>query len=105
MKPAIVLAALMGVPIAASAALPPQYQRQRELVSIIQSAEVEEALDGQPIDSVSMTGDDRYTVTAGLCSVEVEIVDKKRVMAPGWAGPRQFELRVGDADCAQEDSD
>ena len=52
MKSAFILAALMSVPLAASAALPPQYQRQRELVEIVQSGEVEDALDGAPIESV-----------------------------------------------------
>lgn len=105
MKSAFIPAALMSVPLAASAALPPQYQRQRELVEIVQSGEVEDALDGAPIESVTRTGDDRYTVTGGLCSVVVEIVDETGRMPGGWAGPRRFSLSVGEADCFELDSD
>lgn len=99
MKPAFILTALIAGAMTASAALPPQYQRQRELTQIIESNEVHEALNGVPIDSVSYEGDDLYKVTAGHCSVLVEIKDAKRKQPSGWAGPRQFSLSVGEATC------
>ncbi|WP_084420267.1 hypothetical protein [Henriciella litoralis] len=99
MKTGIVTLGLLLLPLAASAALPPQYQRQRELTQIIESPEVEDALDGRPIDSVATKGDDVYVVTAGTCSVVVEIVDSKTLRPSGWAGPRQFGLSVGEANC------
>lgn len=99
MKSALILSALMNVPLVASAALPPQYQRQRELVEIIQSSEVQAALNGAPIESITRNGEDRYTVTGGVCSVVVEIVDETGQMPGGWAGPRRFSLSVGEADC------
>lgn len=101
MKPAFILTALIAGAMTASAALPPQYQRQRELTQIVQSREVHEALNGVPIDSVSYEGDDLYKVTAGLCSVLVEIKDAKHKQPSGWAGPRQFSLSVGEAICLE----
>lgn len=100
MKAPITLVGLLLLPLAASAALPPQYQRQRELVQIIESQDVSDALDGRPIDSIRTDGHDTYIVTAGDCSVEVTVTDKAEPMPSGWAGPRRFQLDVGEADCS-----
>jgi hypothetical protein len=102
MKTGIVTFGLLILPLAASAALPPQYQRQRELTQIIESPEVEDALGGRPIDSVTTNGDDIYVVTAGACSVVVEIVENTAQQPSGWAGPRQFGLSVGVPACSDE---
>jgi hypothetical protein len=104
MKSIITLTALMIVPLVASAALPPQFQRQKELTSIIESADVAEALQGQSIDSIETEGDDVYTVTAGDCRVDVTIVSQPRIMPSGWAGPRQYRLSVGEAECGSSKS-
>lgn len=100
MKPALILTGLVALPLVASAALPPQYQRQRELVSIIQSADVSEALDGRPIDAIETDGSDLYIVRAGECTLNVEIIGTNERMPDGWVGPRQYDLKVGEAKCA-----
>ena len=104
MKPALILTGLVALPLIASAALPPQYQRQRELVSIIESGEVSDALDGRPIDAIETDGFDTYVVTAGECTVIVEITGADERMPDGWVGPRQYDLKVGEAECAVPDS-
>ena len=101
-KFSLATAACIALPLIAQAALPPQYQRQRELEAVIASPEVEEALKSRPIDSVSTTGDDVYTVTAGPCTVTVLIVTDAASKPAGWAGPRQFELEVGDPTCGDD---
>ena len=98
-KLGIVTTAILAFPLIASAALPPQYQRQRELQSVITSPDVQEALNGGPIDSVSTDGNDVYLVRSGDCTVSVTIVDSTKKMPAGWAGPRQYELQVGEAIC------
>ncbi|RIJ23618.1 hypothetical protein D1224_04970 [Henriciella barbarensis] len=102
MKPALTLTALVALPLIASAALPPQYQRQRELVSIIQSGDVSEAMDGRPIDAIETDGSDTYIVRAGECTVIVEIVGTGERMPEGWVGPRQYDLQVGEAECIDD---
>lgn len=101
-KLGILTAAGLALPLIAQAALPPQYQRQREMKEIITSPAVEDALQSRPIDSISTTGDDVYTVTAGPCSVTVTIVDGGKRKPAGWAGPRQFDIEVGEGVCASE---
>lgn len=105
MKPALILTGLVALPLIASAALPPQYQRQRELVSIIESGEVSDALDGRPIDAIETDGSDTYIVSAGDCKLIVEIVGTGKRMPDGWVGPRQYHLKVGEADCNDPDLD
>lgn len=105
MKPALILTGLVALPLVASAALPPQYQRQRELVSIIQSGEVADALDGRPIDAIETDGSDVYIVRAGECTLTVEIIGTNERMPEGWVGPRQYDLKVGEAECAILDVD
>ena len=101
MKPALILTGLVALPLIASAALPPQYQRQRELVSIIESGEVSDALDGRPIDAIETDGFDTYIVTAGECTLIVELTGTGERMPDGWVGPRQYDLKVGEAECAE----
>ena len=99
MKPALILTGLFALPLVASAALPPQYQRQRELVSIIQSGDVSEALDGRPIDAIETDGSDIYIVRAGECTLTVEIIGTNERMPEGWVGPRQYDLQIGEVNC------
>lgn len=98
MKLGIVTAAALALPLVASAALPPQYQRQKELQAVISNGDVEEALDGAPIDSVTVVDEDVYLVRAGLCSVIANIVSDP-MPGGGWAGPRRFHVEAGEAAC------
>jgi hypothetical protein len=83
----------------ALAALPPHYQRQNELVAIIEHV-VEEFGMSRPIESIQMLDQDLYEVTSGPCQMEVKIVD----VAPAagsemMAGPRQFAVEAGPLTC------
>jgi len=81
----------------AFAALPPYYQRAREIAAISESGEVQEAIRNAPIDSIVWTGPDRVQVKGGTCGVEVQIVDTgKRADPPG---PRKFKLKVKRSVC------
>jgi hypothetical protein len=81
----------------AFAALPPYYQRVREITAIAESKEVQEAVREAPIDSIVWTGPDRVQVKGDRCSVEVQIIDTgKRADPPG---PRKFKLKVKKAVC------
>ena len=89
---------LLGLlPGMAMAALPPQYQRQAELVAIIQDRAVEQALQDEPIGAVRMTGVDVYEVTSESCKVVVGIVDTP--VQDGMVGPRQFAVVVSGVTC------
>ncbi len=81
----------------ASAALAPEYQRQREIQAVITNPEVREALKGHPISAVTWTGDDRVEVTGGACTVKVSIVGTGKPGDP--PGPRKFAVEVTSAGC------
>ncbi len=85
------------LPGMAMAALPPQYQRQAELVAIIQDQAVASALRDEPITGVQMTDVDVFAVTSDSCKVTVGIVDTP--MQDGMVGPRQFAVVVTGAVC------
>jgi len=96
----IALAATLLPLLPASAALPPYHQRIRELQAILGSGDVQAKLMEQEIDALEWVAHDLYRVTAGPCALEVRIVNDTSVeREPGWAGPRQFLLEVGDAAC------
>lgn len=81
----------------AFAALPPYYQRTREISAIAESREVQEALQQSPIESIVWIGQDRVQVKGGYCSVEVQIVDTGKRSDP--PGPRKFKLKTRRANC------
>jgi hypothetical protein len=82
---------------AAQAALPPYYQRSRELQAILDDAEVGEKLRQAPIDRIERVGEDRYQVQAGGCRLDVRIVGTP---SPGGRpGPRPFKVKVGKVAC------
>jgi hypothetical protein len=84
----------------AAAALPPYWQRLRELEAILRSMDVADRLQESPIVSVTVTGIDVYEVRTESCTLIVNIVD--RPLAPGeepMVGPRQFQLEIGEPEC------
>ena len=81
------------------AALPPQYQRQRELQTIVDSIDVVDAFGFDGIGSIEYLGGDLYLVKGGTCSLEVTIVDLPNTHGEGWAGPREFTIEVGTPTC------
>jgi hypothetical protein len=88
--------ALCLLPTAALAALPPQYQRQAELVRIIQDPDVTRGLQDEPIESITPFAVDVFEVRSQTCFVRVIIIDIPGDHPPG---PRQFEVVVNEATC------
>ena len=85
----------------ATAALPPHYQRQAELVAILQSDDVIEAFGiGQPVEGLRLIETDLYEVRGGKCRMEVRIIDVPRTdVEPGFVGPRNFKVEAGELTC------
>lgn len=83
----------------ALAALPPQYQRQKELQAIIADDAVVDAFGFEGIGGVEFVEPDLYRVTGGKCTLEVRIVNVPNSHGEGWAGPREFALEVGKPVC------
>ncbi len=86
-----------GVTVAA-AALPPYWQSAREISTIVNDPRVHDALKyEEPILSITTTGNDVYELKTPRCTLLITIVDVPN--AEPIAGPRQFDLEVGEADC------
>jgi hypothetical protein len=94
---ALGFAAMTALP--ALAALPPQYQRQKELQAIIADAAVVDAFGFEGIGAVEFVEPDLYRVTGGNCTLEAKIVDVPNSHGEGWAGPREFAVQVGAPVC------
>ncbi|SEP61749.1 hypothetical protein SAMN05428969_0149 [Devosia sp. YR412] len=89
---------LVGTSVAL-AALPPQYQRQAELLAIIGDEGVVEAFGFGGIEGVELNGVDHYIVRGGDCMLDVMIEDLPNQHEAGWAGPREFKLVLGTLVC------
>ena len=86
------------------AALPPYYQRARELQAILEEESIQAKLGGKLIDSITFIEQDRYEVLGGGCLIEVQIVDvPPEKGAPLILGPRKFALSVGEPSCETGD--
>ena len=94
---AIGLSGLIAVVSAANAALPPYWQRTREIERIVSDQQVQQALQASPIVSVTWTGNDRYEVRSESCVVTVTIIDVPQEKP--LAGPRNFDIEVGAPEC------
>jgi hypothetical protein len=92
------LAILLSGTIAASAALPPYWQRKAEIQAIVDSGAIAGVLESRgPIDAIERVGNDHYRVRAGGCALDVLIVDDTSAVA--MPGPRKFKLKLGDLAC------
>jgi hypothetical protein len=95
MRTSVALGAIVLLAAAtAQAALPPQYQRARELVAVVETAS---GILNDPIDRVEYYGDDLYRVWAGKCRLDVQIVGTPTDET--IAGPRQFRPEAGQPEC------
>ncbi|MEO5755389.1 MAG: hypothetical protein ABIQ51_00890 [Mesorhizobium sp.] len=94
----LVAAILLIGAAAASAALPPYWQRKAEIDAITGSRDLARRLERHgPIDAIEHLGDDRYRVRAGACALDVFVVDD--ASAEPMPGPRKFKLRMGKLVC------
>lgn len=82
---------------AAQAALPPQFQRAKELTAVVDAAAG--VLGMRPIESVQRLDVDLYRVQTETCVLDVRIEDLPT--QPGLVGPRKFKAVPGEPDCAQ----
>ncbi len=89
--------ALMTISVPAMAALPPYYQRIKEITAIIEHGGVNTALNEEPIDAVTYMSEDVYHVRGGKCRVVVRLNDIPRNMP----GPRAFSIHVGKPICTK----
>ena len=99
MRKGLVVVAFSLIPLPALAALPPHFQRQAELVAILNHVTEEFGI-SRPIESIVMKGVDFYDVRSGSCHMEVVIVSLPP--EPGKApvvGPRQFAVESGPLVC------
>jgi len=93
-------AAVLLMPAAAQAALPPFWQRLREIQAILDSNDLDQKLQGRPIDWIDRPGDDLYRIQAGSCTLDIRIVDDPASSSgPAMPGPRRFHIETGTPAC------
>lgn len=93
MKKLMVCAALV-FSSASFAALPPLYQSQRELMSVLQNNEVLEKLgSGSPIDGI-IRNEKGYSVLSKGCTLQVDVIYLP--LPDGMVGPAKYKLEVAD---------
>ncbi|MGO1074742.1 hypothetical protein [Inquilinus sp. CA228] len=84
----------------AQAALPPYWQRLREIQAILDSNELARKLRDTPIDRIERPGEDLYRIQAGPCTLDIRIVDDPADSTqPPMPGPRRFQIETGEAAC------
>lgn len=98
-RPVSVLAAslLMVAATAASAALPPEYQRLVEIRAVLDAIQPFLGEIGE-VTAVEFIAFDLYQVRSDRCRVAAQIVDV--ALEPGFVGPRQFTVTLGKIVCA-----
>lgn len=91
---------LLGAAAEARAALPPYWQRLREIQAILDSNDLAQKLHDTPIERIERSGEDLYRVQAGSCTLDIRIVDDPAASTqPAAPGPRRFHIEVGEATC------
>lgn len=91
---------LLTAAIAAQAALPPYWQRLREIQAILDSNELSDKLRGNPIERIERHGDDLYRIEAGPCTLDIRIVDDPAGSTqPAMPGPRRFHTEISEPTC------
>lgn len=81
------------LPTTARAALPPSWQRVREVQAVAEAAA--RVLGSRPIDAVERVDGERYRVRAGDCRVTVRVVVRPRAQP----GPQAFDAIPDAPDC------
>jgi hypothetical protein len=91
---------LLGVAAEARAALPPYWQRLREIQAILDSNDLAQKLRDAPIDRIERPGEDLYRIQAGRCTLDIRIVDDPAGSTqPAMPGPRRFHIEAGEPAC------
>lgn len=91
---------LLGAGADAGAALPPYWQRLREIQAILDSNELAQKLRETPIDRIERPSEDLYRVQAGPCTLDIRIVDDPAGSTqPAMPGPRRFHIEAGEPAC------
>ncbi|AWN38931.1 hypothetical protein [Methylobacterium radiodurans] len=87
-------AALLLLPVAALAALPPSWPRVHAFQAVVEAAA--RVLGNRPIDAVERADGERFLVRAGDCRVAVRLV----VRAGAEPGPQLFDAIPDAPDCS-----
>ncbi|MGK9166103.1 hypothetical protein KXR53_07385 [Inquilinus limosus] len=91
---------LLTAAAGARAALPPYWQRLREIQAILDSNELAQKLRDTPIDRIERPGEDLYRIQAGPCTLDIRIVDDPSGSTrPAMPGPRRFHIEAGEPSC------
>ncbi len=80
----------------------PLYRSTKEIKAILSDKRVIKALGTSAMVSSLVRDGNTYVVTAGKCSVEVQVTYVTPPV-PGFAGPAKLELHVGDVNCIPEE--
>lgn len=83
-----ILISLLALSAPAFAALPPYWDSVSQLMTVLQSTEVSEALRMGKIESVTRVTDELFTVTTDRCSADVYL----KVQRPNHPGPNKYSL-------------
>ena len=95
--PVLAASLLMVAATAASAALPPEYQRLVELRAVLDAIQPLVGEFGE-VTAVEFIAFDLYEVRSDRCRVAAHIVDV--ALEAGFVGPRQFTVTIGKIVCA-----
>lgn len=96
----ILAGTIMGAMLAtaAQAALPPKYQRLRELEAILATTAIAAAFpDSEVIVKIEYVRPDQYRVSSANCHMPVLLEDEP--MPSMMAGPRRFSVKPGSLVC------
>lgn len=97
----VLATALVVAGTAAHAALPPQFQRVKEIRAILDDTAVTKAFDlTHPIDKIERVEHALYRVSSGTCAMDVRLESDPDVKhPPGWVGPWAFVVKAGPLVC------
>ncbi|MGL4964555.1 MAG: hypothetical protein ACRC67_25240 [Inquilinus sp.] len=91
---------LLGSAAEAQAALPPYWQRLREIQAILDSNDLAQKLRDTPIDRIERPSEDLFRIQAGPCTLDIRIVDDPAGSSqPPIPGPRRFHIEAGKPVC------
>jgi hypothetical protein len=97
----LLVSAAVLLSAAAGAAVPPQYQRPKEIRAILEDAKVLEAFNAtHPIEKIERIENAHYRMSSGACFMDIALVDDPSVKhPPNWYGSWTFVVQAGTLIC------
>jgi hypothetical protein len=98
---ALLASAAVLLSATADAAVPPQYQRPKEIRAILEDAKVLEAFNAtHPIEKIERIENAHYRVSSGSCVMDITLVDDPAAKhPPNWYGSWAFVVQAGNLTC------